>query len=118
MRTAAFLALIATSHAAEIESTFFAGNLKDPIELAAAPDGDVYLIEREGRVLRLRPSTGGVFEIGNLDVTALRSNDRESNWAREATISSSWPATGNASPPRRRLSPRVTGSGLRHFPRT
>jgi cytochrome c len=83
MRTAAFLALIATSPAAEIESTFFAGNLKDPIELAAAPDGDVYVIEREGRLLRLRPSTGGVFEIGNLDVTALRSNDRESNWARE-----------------------------------
>ena len=64
MRTAAFLALIATSHAAEIESTFFAGNLKDPIELAAAPDGDVYVIEREGRLLRLRPSTGGLFEIG------------------------------------------------------
>jgi cytochrome c len=83
MRTAAFLTLIAAAHGAEIESTYFAGNLKDPIELAAAPDGDVYVIEREGRVLRLRPSTGGLFEIGNLEVTALRDSDRESNWARE-----------------------------------
>ncbi|WP_367870986.1 PQQ-dependent sugar dehydrogenase [Luteolibacter sp. Populi] len=90
MRTAALLTLAAATqvhtHAAELESTFFADVLKDPIELAAAPDGDVYIVEREGRVLRLRPSTGGLFVIGDLPVTALRGNDRESNWAREDGI--------------------------------
>ncbi|WP_265594458.1 PQQ-dependent sugar dehydrogenase [Haloferula sp. BvORR071] len=90
MRTAALqtlaLALPLVSSAAEIESTFFAPTLKDPIELAPAPDGDIYIVEREGRVLRLRPATGGLFEIGHLEVTALRSNDRDSNWAREDGI--------------------------------
>lgn len=83
MRTAAFLALFATAHAAGISTTEFAGNLKDPIEIALAPDGDVYLIEREGKLMRLRPSTGGLFEIGQLEVTALRSSDPDSSWARE-----------------------------------
>jgi cytochrome c len=86
MRTAIFLALLAAANAAELESTFFAETLKDPIELAPAPDGDIYIVEREGRVLRLRPSTGGLFVIGELEVTALRSKDRESNWAREDGI--------------------------------
>ena len=90
MRTAALLSLAlslaAVSSAAEIESTFFAETLKDPIELAPAADGDIYIVEREGRVLRLRPSTGGLFVIGELEVTALRSKDRDSNWAREDGI--------------------------------
>lgn len=86
MRIAAFLALLASSNAAEIESTFFAETLKDPMELAVAPDGDIFVVEREGRVLRVRPSTGGIFEIGNIEVTALREADKESNWAREDGI--------------------------------
>ncbi len=90
MRTAALLSLALSlpvlAPAAEIDSTFFAEGLKDPIELAPAPDGDVYIVEREGRVLRLRPSTGGLFEIGNLEVTALRSTDRDTPYAREDGI--------------------------------
>ena len=40
MRAAALLALTAAAHAAEIESTFFAESLRDPMEIALAPDGD------------------------------------------------------------------------------
>ena len=88
MRTAALLTtlLSVAATAAEIESTFVAEHLKDPMELAIAPDGDLYVVEREGRVLRVRPSTGGIFEIGNLAVTALRSNDPDSPYAREDGI--------------------------------
>lgn len=57
--------------------------LHDPIELAVAPDGDLFVIEREGRVLRVRPQTGGVFEVAKFDVTALRSSDPDSTTARE-----------------------------------
>lgn len=83
MRLAASLALIASVSAAEIESTYFAEGLRDPMELAIAPDGDLFVVEREGRVLRVRPSTGGVFVIGELSVTALREKDKDSGWARE-----------------------------------
>ena len=86
MRTAVFLALLAASDAAEFESTFFAESLRDPMEIALAPDGDLFVVEREGRILRVRPSTGGVFEIGNLEVTALREADKDSAWAREDGI--------------------------------
>jgi len=86
MRTAAFLALLTAAPGAEIESTFFAENLRDPMELTVAPDGDLYVVEREGRVLRVRPSTGGVFEIGSIEVTALRDNDPDSPYAREDGI--------------------------------
>ncbi len=83
MRSAIFLALLSSAFAADIESAFYAENLRDPMELAVAPDGDIYVVEREGRVLRLRPSTGGIFEIGQLEVTALRQEDKDSGWARE-----------------------------------
>ncbi len=83
MRSAISLTLLASVSAADIESTFFAETLRDPMELAVAPDGDIYVVEREGRVLRMRPSTGGVFEIGQLEVTALRQQDKDSAWARE-----------------------------------
>ena len=74
-KTHVILALLATPAFAGIDITPVAGNLRDPMEIAAAPDGDLYVVEREGRVLRVRPSTGGVFEIGALDVTALRSSN-------------------------------------------
>jgi cytochrome c len=84
LRTAALLALAASAaSSAEIQSSTVADKLRDPMEIAVAPNGDLIVIEREGRVLRVRPSTGGVFEIGTVPVTALRESDRNSPWARE-----------------------------------
>jgi len=77
------LAMLGTAFSATIERHQVAGDLRDPMELAIAPDGDLYVIEREGRVLRVRPDTGGVFTIGQIDVTALRSSDPDSGYARE-----------------------------------
>ncbi|HEY1122911.1 MAG TPA: PQQ-dependent sugar dehydrogenase, partial [Haloferula sp.] len=74
---------ITCGSAAEIQSTIVADKLHDPMEIALVPNGDLLVIEREGRVLRVRPSTGGVFEIGQVPVTALREADRNSPWARE-----------------------------------
>jgi len=59
------------------------GNLRDPMELAVAPDGSLFVVEREGRILRANPATGGLFEIGRLEVTALRESAPDSPWARE-----------------------------------
>ncbi len=84
MRTILALTLsISFAHAAEIESAYFAEGLHDPMELAVAPGGNLIVIEREGRVLRVHPATGGVFEIGKVAVTALRASDSKSVWARE-----------------------------------
>ncbi|MFD0893529.1 PQQ-dependent sugar dehydrogenase [Luteolibacter ambystomatis] len=60
-----------------------AEGLDDPIELTVLPNGDLFVIEREGRVLRVCPTTGGTFEIAKFDVSALRSNDPDSPVARE-----------------------------------
>jgi cytochrome c len=79
----AITALSAAAHAAEIESSFFAEGLRDPMEIAIAPGGNIIVIEREGRVLRVHPATGGVFEMGTVPVTALRDTDPKSSWARE-----------------------------------
>jgi len=84
LRTTALLtAAITCAPAADIQSTTVAEKLRDPMEIALVPNGDLMVIEREGRVLRVRPSTGGVFEIGEVPVTALREADRNSPWARE-----------------------------------
>lgn len=77
------LAVCSTAFSAPLEREEVATGLLDPMELDVAADGDVYVVEREGRVLRVRPSTGGVFVIGQLDVTALRSTDPDSGYARE-----------------------------------
>jgi len=69
--------------AAQPDSEIIASGLHDPMEISVAPNGDIFAIEREGRVLRVRPSTGGLFEIGNIPVTALRESDSKTNWARE-----------------------------------
>ena len=74
---------ISAATASPIQKTTVARGLNDPMSLAIAPDGDVYVVEREGRVLRFRPDTGGIFEIGNLSVSALRTSDRGSNSAVE-----------------------------------
>jgi cytochrome c len=84
LRTTALLTVAITcATAADIQSTIVAEKLRDPMEIAIVPNGDLIVIEREGRVLRVRPSTGGIFELGTLPVTALRESDRNSPWARE-----------------------------------
>ena len=78
----AFLSVAAGS-AAPIQKDTIAEKLRDPMSISVAPDGDVYLVEREGRLLRIRPETGGVFEIGNLPVSALRAAEPKSDSAVE-----------------------------------
>ncbi len=74
---------IAAASAAPLQKDTIAEGFRDPMSLAIAPDGDVYVVEREGRLLRIRPDTGGVFEIGNLPVSALRATDPKSDSAVE-----------------------------------
>lgn len=68
---------------AGLQTTFVASDLRDPMEISIASNGDLYVIEREGRVLRVQPSTGAVIEIGLIPVTALRATNKGSSWARE-----------------------------------
>ena len=60
-----------------------ASGFKDPVEVAVAPDGQFYVVEREGRTLRFNPDTGGVFEIGRLDVQCRVASDPKSKHAPE-----------------------------------
>ncbi len=77
------LLLAGAASAAPLSKEIVAEGLRDPMEIAIAPDGDLYVTEREGRVLRVHPPTGGMFEIGQLEVEALRIADRDSAYARE-----------------------------------
>lgn len=77
------LTLAAAASAAPLTKQTLASGLKDPMEVAIAPNGDFFVIEREGRVLRVNPNTGGLFEIGDIKVQALREADAKSNYARE-----------------------------------
>jgi cytochrome c len=77
------LALVTAVSAAPLTKQTLATGLKDPMEVAIAPNGDLFVIEREGRVLRIHPETGGLFVIGNVKVQALRETDAKSNYARE-----------------------------------
>ncbi len=72
-----------TACAAPLARETIAEGLRDPMEIALAPDGDIYVTEREGRVLRVHPPTGGMFEIGQIPVEALRADNRDSPYARE-----------------------------------
>lgn len=81
--TALTLAMASAVGAAPLIKETLATGLRDPMEVAIAPDGDFYVAEREGRVLRINPITGGIFEIGVVAVEALRSKDPKSNYARE-----------------------------------
>jgi cytochrome c len=69
--------------AAPLQQVTIAEGFHDPMSLALAPDGDVYFVEREGRIFRVRPSTGGVFLIGELRVSALRESAPKSDSAVE-----------------------------------
>jgi cytochrome c len=66
-----------------LQSHFIASDLRDPMEISIAKNGDLYVVEREGRVLRVIPSIGAVMEIGAIPVTALRKENKDSTWARE-----------------------------------
>jgi cytochrome c len=78
-----FLLSIAAAHSAPLQKFTVATGLHDPMSIAPSSDGDIYLVEREGKLFRIRPSTGGVFEIGNLAVSALRTTDPKSETGRE-----------------------------------
>ena len=78
-----FLFLTLVGSAAPLQRTTIAEGFHDPMSIAVAGDGDVYLVEREGRLFRIRPDTGGVFQIGSLAVSALRATDPKSNSAVE-----------------------------------
>ncbi|BCU78047.1 PQQ-dependent sugar dehydrogenase [Luteolibacter sp. LG18] len=60
-----------------------AEGLHDPMAMAVTPDQKLIVIEREGRILRVHPLTGGTFEIGQLDVSTLHAKDSNSPSARE-----------------------------------
>ena len=77
------LLLSLAASAAPLQRTTIAEGFHDPLSIAVAGDGDVYLVEREGRLFRIRPDTGGVFQIGSLAVSALRAIDPKSNSAVE-----------------------------------
>ncbi|BCU76028.1 PQQ-dependent sugar dehydrogenase [Luteolibacter sp. LG18] len=79
---AALTASLAAKEAYELSAPV-ADGLNDPIEIALLPDGGMFVIEREGRVLRVNPETGGMFEVAKFDVSALRAADPDSPVARE-----------------------------------
>lgn len=60
-----------------------ADGLHDPIEISVAKNGDIYVIEREGRLLQVKPLKGSIFEIGNIKVAALRATNPDSAVSRE-----------------------------------
>lgn len=56
------------------ESTVLANGLKQPMELAMAPDGTVYFIELDGKLKSVGPHAGAVTVVGELTVTTAQEN--------------------------------------------
>jgi cytochrome c len=56
------------------EKTELVGNLNQPMELAIAPDGTVFLIELAGEIKRLDANTGTMATIGKINVTTEQEN--------------------------------------------
>ncbi|MFK7849707.1 MAG: PQQ-dependent sugar dehydrogenase [Akkermansiaceae bacterium] len=81
--TALSIAALTLANANPLSRQTLATDLNDPMEVAIAPSGDLYVVEREGRILRVNPNTGGTFIIGNLDVQCVTSDDPKSSYARE-----------------------------------
>lgn len=77
------LALATAATAAPLAKQSIATGLNDPMEVAIAPDGNLFVTEREGRLLRINPETGGFFEIGKIAVEHLKIANRDSIYARE-----------------------------------
>ena len=76
-------ALTAASFSQPLTRTTVATDLEDAMAFDISPDGDIFLTEREGRLLRVRPSTGGIFEVAKIPVEHLKKTDRNSPYARE-----------------------------------
>jgi cytochrome c len=75
--------LAAPAFSQPLDRETIAGDFADAMAFDIAPDGDVFITEREGRLLRVRPSTGGVFEVAKIPVEHLKKTDRDSPYARE-----------------------------------
>ncbi len=56
------------------EVTALVAGLKQPMELALAPDGTVFLIELDGKVKSVHPKTREVAVVGDLKVTTAQEN--------------------------------------------
>ena len=76
-------ALLTPAFSQSLTREEIAPGLNDPMSIALAPDGDIYLTELQGGVVRVRPSTGGVFKIGHIPVQHLQKSDPDSPYARE-----------------------------------
>lgn len=81
--TSLSVALAAAASAAPLVKEVIISGLEDPMELAIAPDGTFFVTEREGRLLRINPETGALFEIGHIAVEHLKATNRDSPYARE-----------------------------------
>jgi cytochrome c len=56
------------------EKTLVVGGLTQPMEMAIAPDGTIYLIELAGKLKAIDPNTGEVKTVGSLKVTTEQEN--------------------------------------------
>src|SRR5665213_1982635 len=56
------------------EVTSLVTGLKQPMELAIAPDGTIFLIELDGKLKSVNPKTHEVKVIGDLKVTLMQEN--------------------------------------------
>ncbi len=56
------------------EKTVVCSNLIQPMEMALAPDGNIFLIELAGLVKTIDPESGKVEEVGKLNVTTTQEN--------------------------------------------
>jgi len=68
-----------TAHAEELdpsrfEKTVVSSNLIQPMEMALAPDGKIFLIELAGLVKTIDPNSGKVEVVGKLEVTMAQEN--------------------------------------------
>ncbi len=77
------LVLATAATAAPLVKDTIVTGLEDPMEIAIAPDGTYFVTEREGRLLRINPETGAMFEIGQIAVEHLKITNRDSVYARE-----------------------------------
>jgi cytochrome c len=60
--------------ASRFEKTIVSANLTQPMEMALAPDGKIFLIELAGLVKTIDPESGKVEEVGKLEVTTAQEN--------------------------------------------
>ena len=56
------------------EITALASGLKQPMELALAPDGTIFLIELDGKLKSIHPKTGAMTLVGEIKITTAQEN--------------------------------------------